>query len=180
MSSNNNQQIIHDAKDTLPTSCDPTNLPTPSLTSKKGITPRNTSPKKSKCDNGTNLPSEIVMEGNSYINDMKLENNTYRISNESSKISVSKNALEQISSSCVCFQCVSEETSSLLEGAFDKILDVVRQSEMSNYHQEKIRTIRDNYLRRNKNRNLEKIRKRSELQFIENRIRNEKVTSMAC
>ena len=46
MSSNNNQQIIHDAKDTLATSCDPTHIPTPSLTSKKGITPRNTSPKK--------------------------------------------------------------------------------------------------------------------------------------
>ena len=81
---------------------------------------------------------------------MNDETKTY-INNDSSKVLVSKNSLAKISDSCICLQCVQDNTSTLMKGAFDKIVDVVNKSNMSNYHKQKIGTIRYSYLWKNKN-----------------------------
>ena len=153
--SRTDDKLIQKTGDTLPTD-DPnsTSSSTQSLenqyilerinSTKRGITPQNTSPSKKPCLKSGDLLSNLSFAGADCY-----ENDDICAEKPATKCIASVELLQKTLDNSVCRPCVINNQLGIIDSIFEKVQDIAERSSMGRKHKDELKSLRDYYLSRN-------------------------------
>ena len=111
---------------------------------KRGITPRNTSPSKKVCVDSATLVSKLSFAGMECYDDQDIY-----AEKSATKCLASVNLLRNALDNSVCRPCVINNQLGIVNDIFRKVFDIAQRSSMGKKQKGELMKLRDNYLSKN-------------------------------